>query len=86
MEPQRMFISLNLGKSRGARFSGEPKPVLLALSIVLLAVVLVAYLATTSPSCSANNASKLGAAVVVATGAAVAATVHSTLAGLVRSK
>lgn len=61
MDPHNMLVSLKLGKSSEARFSGEPRSVLIALAMVLLGILVVAYLATTT---------KIGLGVVGAAGIA----------------
>jgi len=54
----RIIVSLRLGRTKGARFEGDPKPVLAAVAMVLLCVLGVAYLVTTSTSCSSERAFK----------------------------
>lgn len=73
MDGRNMLVSLKLGKSPEARFSGEARSVLIALAMVLLGILGVAYLATTSPACIARDPSttKIGLGVVGAAGVAV---------------
>jgi hypothetical protein len=55
----RIVISLRFGRTRGARFEGESRPVLVAIAMVLLCILGVAYLGTTSSSCTSDQAVRL---------------------------
>ena len=60
----QMVVSLRFGRSRGARFEGESKPVLVGLAMVMVCILGVVYLGATSPGCSSEGAAKVATTLV----------------------